>query len=369
MNPFRYGQVVTHDFYCSRPDLEAELTKKLRSGQNILVTGERRIGKTSLLLRAIESMKGKKPLYIDLLGVKTIDDIHKRFLNAIVRYESKAQFLQNMLKKMSLLRPTMSFDPMSGLPSISIDNSYEIKPDSLDGVLSVLEESAFSHAVVVIDEFQDVMNCSDYRQILAIMRSRIQFIDKTPFVFSGSIRSALENIFNDPDSPFFKAAITHTVGPIAHVEYRAFIEKRFTTGGIKIDTDHLESIFSMAGENTGDIQQLCSAVYDVANRGSTISDAVLNEALIYIFAQEQKGYESSLAVVTSIQLKCLTAVARIGGKGVLSHSFIAATGIRQPSTIKKSLERLCTLRILFHIDGTYRFVNPYFGRWLVWKNM
>lgn len=369
MNPFRYGQVVTRDFYCSRPALEAQIAEKCRSGQNILVIGERRIGKTSLILHAIESVKGKNPLYIDLLEVKTVEDIHKRFLNAIIRYENRALFLQNMLKKMASLRPTMTFDPMSGLPSISLDNSLELRPDSLDGVLSILGESAFSHAVVVIDEFQDVMNCADYRQILAIMRSRIQFIDLTPFVFSGSIRSSLETIFNDPESPFFKAAITHTVGPIAHADYRAFIEQRFTSAKIKITAGSLEKIFSIAGENTGDIQQLCSAVYNIANRGSTVTDAVLNEALTYIFAQEQKGYESCLALITAIQLKCLSAVARIGGSGVLARPFLSATGIRQPSTIKKSLERLCSLRILFHTDGSYRFVNPYFGRWLVWKNM
>lgn len=369
MNPFRYGQVVSRDFYCSRPSLETNITEKCRSGQNILVTGERRIGKTSLILRAIESLKGKKALYVDLLEVKTVEDINKRFLNAIVRYENKAQFLQNMLKKMATLRPSMTFDPMTGLPSISVDSSHEVRPDSLDGILSIVEERVFANAVVVIDEFQDVKNCSEQQQILAIMRSRIQFIDHVPFIFSGSIRSSVESIFNDPESPFFKSAVTLAVGPINHTEYRDFIKKRFTAAGIKIDVEHLEKIFSIAGENTGDIQQFCAAVYDVVNKGSTVTDATLNEALTYIFAQEQKGYESCLALITGIQLKCLAAVARLGGAGVLAKPFLAASGIRQPSTIKKSLERLCTLRILFRVKGAYRFVNPYFGRWLVWKNM
>jgi len=368
MNPFRYGQVVSRDFYCPRSDLEAVLTEKIRSCQNILVNGERRIGKTSLVLRAVESTKNFKVLYVDLLEVKTIEDIHKRFLNAMLRYENKSQLLQNMLKKMASLRPVVTFDALSGLPSVSLDSSADYKPDSLDGLLGLLEESAFSRAVVVIDEFQDVLNCSEKRQILAIMRGRIQFLTKTPFIFSGSVRNAMEDIFNDPQSPFFKSALTVAVGPINHLDFRNFIEKRFASAGLKLSVDLLEKIFTVAGENTGDIQQFCSALFDVADKKSITTEATLNEALTYIFAQEQKGYESTLTLLTAIQLKCLSAVARLGGSGVLARAFLAATGIRQPSTVKKSLERLCDVRILFRMNGVYRFVNPYFGKWLVWRN-
>lgn len=368
MNPFRYGQVVGSDFYCPRPDLESLIAEKIASSQNILIRGERRTGKTSLILRAIQSMKNKKPLYIDLLEVKTVEDVHKRFLNAIVRYESKSQFLQATLKRMASLRPVMTFDSITGLPAISVDNSIEFKPDSLSGLLELLGEPPFSRAVVVIDEFQDILNLKDAAQTLAIMRSTIQFLDKAPLIFCGSILNKMDSIFNDHQSPFFKSAQTINVGPIDHIEFKQFIEKKFEKIKLRISTESLEKIFTMAGENPGDIQQLCSALYDVAEKNSVIVDSIMSDALEYIFAQEQKGYEACLTQVTALQFKCLVAVARLGGKGVFSRDFLTRTGIRQPSTIRKSLQRLQDLKILFHGEEGYRFVNPYFARWIVWRN-
>ena len=368
MNPFRYGQVVGRAFYCPRNDLEKLLVEKFSSSQNVLVRGERRTGKTSLILHAIDSAKGRRSLYVDLLEVKTVDDVYKRFLDAIVRFESKAQFLQAALKKMASLRPVMTFDSITGLPSISVDSSIEFKPDSLGALLDLLRDNSFSSAVAVIDEFQDILNLKDSAQALAIMRSTIQFLDKVPFVFCGSILNRMDSIFNDHRSPFFKSAQTVSVGPIDHATFRDFIRRRFESVRMKVTPEVLEKIFSIAGENPGDIQQICSAFYDIADKECSIDETKISEALAYIFAQEQKGYETCLAQVTALQLKCLTAVARLGGRGVFGREFLTRTGIRQPSTVRKSLQRLLDLKILFMVNGEYRFVNPYFAKWLVWRN-
>lgn len=368
MNPFRYGGVVSRNNYCARPVLETQLVEKCSSGQNVWVSGERRTGKTSLILHAVNSMKGKKALYIDLLEVKSVEDVHKRFLNAIIRYEAKAQFLQNTIKKMASLRPVMTFDAMTGLPSISVDSSIEFKPDSLEGLLDLLRDTTFSRTIVVMDEFQDILNLKDSVQTLAVMRSTIQFLDKTPFVFCGSISNKMDKIFNDPQSPFFKSALIIYVGPIDHITFRDFITKRFTMAKYAVVPTAIDKIFQTAGENPGDIQQLCSALYDITEKNSKIDDVVIDEALKYIFSQEQKGYEACLTQVSAIQLKCLTTLARLGGRHVTSKEFIAASGIRQPSTIKKSLLRLQDIKVLYSSEGEYRFVNPYFGRWLVQRN-
>ena len=81
MNPFRYGQVVTKDNYCQRPSLEKSLRERILSGQNTYIEGERRTGKTSLILKTASGIKRKWIVYVDLLEVKTVEDIHKRMLN------------------------------------------------------------------------------------------------------------------------------------------------------------------------------------------------------------------------------------------------------------------------------------------------
>ena len=51
--PFRYGCVVDGEYFCPRPELERQLRNYAESGQNLVIQGERRMGKTSLVKKAL----------------------------------------------------------------------------------------------------------------------------------------------------------------------------------------------------------------------------------------------------------------------------------------------------------------------------
>ncbi|MDP2989054.1 MAG: hypothetical protein Q8O57_00610, partial [Kiritimatiellota bacterium] len=61
-------------------------------------------------------------------------------------------------------------------------------------------------------------------------------------------------------------------------------------------------------------------------------------------------------------------LARLGGKAPLSSVFIQGVGIIGPASIKKALNRLVQLKIVYRHQGEYKFVNPFFKTWLLWKN-
>ncbi|MBD3241886.1 MAG: hypothetical protein GF331_14955, partial [Chitinivibrionales bacterium] len=199
MNPFRYGQVVTRSHYCRRPALEKKLRAQILAGQHTYVEGERRTGKTSLIFEAVEKAKSRWIVYVDLLEVKSVEDVHKRILNGMTKAGSRKNMLQGLLKAAAALRPTLTLDPITGLPSVSIDAAVQLKPESLEGLLDLLAGREFRNAVVAIDEFQDIRNLPDASQVLAVMRSKVQFLRTTPFVFCGSIRSDMHAIFTDPE--------------------------------------------------------------------------------------------------------------------------------------------------------------------------
>jgi hypothetical protein len=368
MNPFTYGRVVSRKNYCTRPDLEAKLRGRLLAVQNTYLEGERRTGKTSLIIETVAALKTKRLVYIDLLEVRTVEDIHKRALNGIIKAEGSGTFMQTILKSMAGLRPKITFSPITGAPSLSIDAVAGLRPESLEDLLDIFSKREYRNAVVVIDEFQDILNLPDASKVLAIMRGKIQFLRSVPFVFCGSIRGKMHNIFTDHDSPFFKSALPIEVGPIDHNIFRQFITRKFSDARIKIAPEMIDKILSAAQENPGDTQQLCAAVYDVTSPGVVVGEKTILEALQQIFAEERKGYEACLANITATQLKCLTAVAKLGGRNVFSREFLVHTGIRQPSSIRKSLSRLEDLKIIFKTGHEYRYVNPFFAQWLVSMN-
>ena len=74
MNPFKYGCVVSGENFCPRPELERQLKEFAKSGQNLVVQGARRMGKTSLVVETVKSLRGVSLLYVDLFSVKSIGD-------------------------------------------------------------------------------------------------------------------------------------------------------------------------------------------------------------------------------------------------------------------------------------------------------
>lgn len=56
MNPFRYGQVVTKDHYCRRPELEEKLRSRMLSGQYTYIEGPATISKALQRLADLKTL-------------------------------------------------------------------------------------------------------------------------------------------------------------------------------------------------------------------------------------------------------------------------------------------------------------------------
>ncbi|MFA5812621.1 MAG: AAA family ATPase, partial [bacterium] len=314
MNPFKYGRVVSAGDFCPRPDLLRELKGFIRSGQNVVLQGERRMGKTSLIYEAIREMKRRRMLYVDMLEIKSSDDLCKRMVKALISMEQRAGFLERILKSLSQLRPVVSVDPLTGQPSISLDAAVRMKPDSIDGLLDLIRNiHKRTPLVVVFDEFQDILNLPDARETLAILRSRIQFHRDISYIFAGSVRNQMSEIFTDPESAFFKSAVSVEVGPIDADVFARFLTAKFKIGKRSVDSGLLEKLIELAEFVPGDVQELCGALWETTSYKDKLRETRIAAALDLIYARESKGYESALVQLTAQQLKCLVGVARMGG--------------------------------------------------------
>ncbi len=371
MDPFKFGQVVSDRNFCPRPELIESVTGNIRQGQNIYVQGERRIGKTSLICEAIRRLKNYRTVYVDLFGVKSSDILAKRMVTAIISMEQKEDTVfAKMLKTFAYLRPSLSVDPITGVPSVSLNASFKMTHDNIESVLDLIVsmQTPQKPLVVVFDEFQDVLKFKDGYETLAVMRSKIQFHSDLSYVFAGSLRNKMDEIFINPDSPFFKSAVLIAVGPLAETLFKDFIIKRFAGGKRTISKDALERIFMIAGNVSGDIQQLCSSLWSLTNPGDSIKQNDIPKALELIFARESKVYEADLDTISEQQLKCLTGIARLGGKKPTASRFLMHIGIPSSASVLKALNRLIQLRIIFKAGDEYKFANPFFRAWLLYKN-
>jgi hypothetical protein len=189
------------------------------------------------------------------------------------------------------------------------------------------------------------------------------------YIFAGSIRNKMDSIFTDPDSAFFKAAIPIHVGPLEKETFQKFITVKFETGKRRITHATLDTLFDICVAIPGDIQQLCIALWETTSAGDKISEKQMPAALAIVFSNELKGYETVLNVISKQQLMLLTALARMGGKAPMSLEFLKKSGITQSSSVRRALHRLIDMKIVFHLESEYRFVNPFFRAWLLQKKL
>ena len=343
-----------------------QISEYIGAAQNTVVLGERRIGKSSLVYEAVRKSKGTRLLYVDLLGVKSVDAMCKRMLKAILTFDKKSNWVSRIIKTLSHLRPTITTDPITSMPVVSFDASVELNVGSIQEILDLIETFGEKRRLVVVfDEFQDILKINDSDETIALLRSKIQFHRNIPYIFVGSIRNKMDEIFSSPSSAFYKSAIPITVDPLPSEVFCRFLLKKFESGQRKVPKDTLWQVFEIANNITGDIQQLCAALWEVTKEKDTVSANKLKAALELIFSREQKSYEAFFSLLTDLQLKCLIALAREGGERVYSMDFIKAVGPHSSASVKRAITRMIDINIVFQSDKEIRFVNPFFKAWLI----
>ena len=365
VNPFKYGCVVDGEFFCPRPKLERQLKAFARSGQNVVIQGERRIGKTSLIKHSLSAMRGLRMLYIDLYCIHTLSDLCRRVMNGITEANEKMSFLKKAVSLAHTLRPTLSFDPITGSPQISIDAREADRPESLQAVMAMIKKLAEDERIcVVFDEFQDILDLDRSDIILAEMRSKIQFQFDTPFFFSGSVRNDMKKIFDDDKSPFFKSAMTFTVGAIEKPSFVRFIVSRFRKGDRLVDEETAGALVDYADSVTGDVQEICEAIWDATEAGDTVTVSDIPKALNLIFSREGEAFGESVRQLTSLQVSFLRVLAETDSQSMFSEEFMRRVGTNNTGSIRTVIKRLVAKRLIYQYGGRYRFSNPFFKAWL-----
>ena len=366
MNPFKYGCVVDGEFFCPRPVLARQLRSFAESGQNVVVQGERRMGKTSLIKHAIGGMRKMRLLYIDLYCIRTLSDFCRRVMNGIAEADESMPFIKKAMALVHRLRPTLSFDVNTGAPQISVDARAAGVPDSLEVVMGMIRKLAKDERVcVVFDEFQDILDIDRSDVILAEMRSTIQFQPDTPYFFSGSVRNDMMRIFDDSKSPFFKSAVTFTVGPIEAAAFERFIANRFRKGNRKVDTDTVRKLIDYADAVSGDVQELCEAIWDTTEPGSTVTVDDIPRALDCVFAREGEAFGESVRQLTPLQTAVLRGLSESDVPSLFSEEFMQRVQTTSTGALRTAINRLVAKRLIYRFGGRYRFVNPFFRAWML----
>ena len=361
-NPFLTYGYNGPEYFCDREEETKRLTSLLVNGNHVALMSPRRMGKTGLIRHcfAQQELKDYYLFVVDIYATKSlaelIYELGRSILTVLKSKERKAW--ERFVRIAGSLRTGISLDAF-GQPSWNLElGDIQTPKTSLDEIFQYLN-SADKPCIVAIDEFQTIMDYPE-QNVEALLRTYIQNCNNAWFVFSGSKRHMMGEMFSSPARPFYQSASTMSLKPIPLDSYSKFITYHFEQGGLQIVPEAIQYIYEKFEGTTWYIQKICNELYAMAepNKPCTIKEVemAINQAI----DEKDDTYQDLLARLSARQKALLIALAH-SGKNVqpTSGEFIKKYHLTSASSVQRSLNALQEKDIVTNSEGRY-FIYDYF---------
>ncbi|MEZ6077470.1 MAG: ATP-binding protein [Pirellulaceae bacterium] len=370
-NPFSYGGVVGNGEFCNRAQELADLKDLISSAGRCFVYAERRMGKSSLILRVLGELPKKQflPVYIDLWPT----DGTLAFATAIARAttaaaETKTTRLLELGKQLfGRLRPSVSLDEM-GQPTVEFGvEGRTASKSELSEVLAapqILAEKTGKIVVMVFDEFQQIAGYEDglaERQI----RSSIQHHHRVAYIFLGSRKHLLQSMFLDESRPLYRSAMHYPIGSIKTKHWLPFIAQRFRDANKAIDKQLIEQLCEQTQGHPFYTQHLCHVLWSMVGPCGSADAAMLKAAVSELLRRESHAYVILWESLTKNEQRFLRGLADSdSSRKPFSADFTRRYGLRAASNAQRAAESLVAGDIIEREESSYVIIDRFLRLWI-----
>jgi uncharacterized protein len=367
INPFITGGYLRPEYFCNRTEETKRILDAISSRRNLTLISLRRMGKTGLLKHVKYQLEHlKKPfsvVYLDLLPTMNGNEMLNALSSALYRVRKREKnFLEKMLAVLASLRPKLTMDPFTGEPSI------ELKVETASGIQSGLEtilrliSEIKQDIVFMIDEFQQITKYPE-KNIEQMLRTVIQTYPSIPFIFSGSSKHMLENMFMSPGRPFYQSSELMYLGRIKSDDYRNFINENFHQSRKKIDDESINEVFNWTRFHTFYVQYVFNLLFE--KNKNTIAKEQVKEVFLKIITDFEPQYISYRNLLPPHQYRLLKAIAvEDGVVQPTSGDFIRKNDLTSPSSVSTSLKALAEKEMIVYDLNRWNVYDVFFSRWL-----
>ena len=368
-NPFVVYGYKGPEYFCDRVAESNKICSALRNERNVTLVSPRRMGKTGLIHHVFNKMvtedKECKCFYIDIFATKNIEQFVQTLGSAVIgKLDS---FSQSALRKIqeffSAWRPAVTFDQLTGLPTVTLDIKQNEGNESLKQIFEYMKMSG-KRCYIAIDEFQQIQNYSE-RGLEALLRSYIQFLPNVYFIFSGSHQHMMEEMFLSANRPFFQSSMVMSLGCIDFEEYMQFANRMIEGQNRTIGQETFQRIYDFAGGITWYVQAILHGIYEHPDR---IVDKTLVDDVVKELVEEQSAtFQNYCAWLTDNQYVLLKAIAyEKSVKSPLAQQFIHTHHLPATSSVKTALRTLEDKMLVSRSanDG-YSVSDKLFALWLL----
>lgn len=367
INPFITSGYVSAEYFCDRVTETAMLTRYITNGNNVALISPRRLGKTGLIEHCFHQKEIATEYYtflIDIYATKNLQEfvfeLGKGILNTLKPRGKKAWEL--FLDSLSSLRTSISFD-FSGTPGWNLEmGDIKTPAITLDEIFHYLGQ-ADKPCLVGIDEFQVVSKYPE-NNIEALLRTYIQHCKNAKFIYAGSQRHMMGEIFTSPSRPFYQSTAIMSLSPIDEPVYIDFIQRHFEENKKQIATDTIHTIYERFEGVTWYIQFVANSLYAMTAPGETCTPDKVDIAVRNILGQLDFTYSSLLFQLPPKQKEVLMAICKEGKAREITSSKFLKTYKLTASSVQGAIKGLLDKDFVTSELGEYRVYDKFFEIWL-----
>lgn len=368
-NPFILYGYESEKYFCDRKTETQELKRLVTNGNHVALIAPRRIGKTGLIENLFHQKDIQRNYYtflVDIYATKNIEELIMAMGSSMLSSlrPKGAKVIQKFVSILSSLRTGISFDAM-GNPTWNVEvGDIHLPRTTLDEIFEYIN-TADKPCIIAIDEFQTVADYHDDK-IEAILRTYIQHCRNAQFIFSGSQRTMMGEIFLSPSRPFYQSTSMMNIGCIPVEKYSKFAQELFKEADKGITADIIEKTYQRFDGITWYVQRVMNEFFSLTPQHGVCDETMLDTAIKNILRANEFTYQSLLFQLPIKQKELLMAIAKEGkAQNLTSSAFVKKYRLTSSSSVQSAMKGLLEKNFLTSNLGIYEVYDKFFALWLL----
>lgn len=369
INPFIVTGKIEPEYFCDRVNESARLVTSVTNGNNLVLISPRRMGKTGLIQFCYEKPEIKDTYYtffIDILHTSSL----KEFTYLLGReiYETllpRSRKMADMfLQTIRSISGKFSFDTLTGAPSFSIELGDIEHPEyTLDEIFRYLA-NADKPCIVAIDEFQQISKYPE-KNIEALLRTHIQKMRNSYFIFAGSERHMMQEMFMSSSRPFYHSADILELKAIDHEVYVPFIANHFRLRNRRIEECDIQKAYDLFKGHTFYVQKTFNEAFARTPDGSSCTLGTIRTSIENMVDASDTIFREILSNIPEKQKELLYAIAKDGeAKQLTSAKFTRKHSLSSASSVQSAAKKLLDKDLITEINKVFSVTDKLFALWI-----
>ena len=368
-NPFIVSGKIPAAYFCDRVEESEQLQRSMTNQLNVVLTSARRMGKTSLIDYVFDMpdiSENYITINVDILHTTTFREFIYALGNAVFkRVASRSERLRRLfVTTLKSLSGSFGYDPVQNTPTFDIKLGDINQPDfTIEEIFAFLEQ-ADKHCLVVIDEFQQITKYPE-KNVEALLRTHIQKMQNANFIFAGSQRRLMEEMFFSARRPFYQSAKSIRLEPISLPVYTDFVLHHFHEAGKNIEPAAIQHTYEVFRGVTLYLQRIMKDAFAVTPEGNTCHTEAIGQLIEDFIAENDSRIREQLAYITEPQKELLYAIHEARQvSSITSSAFTRQHRLKSPSATQSAAIKLLEDDLITRNEKIYSIADPLLSLWM-----